>query len=77
MKNKKEKRKQKLESAIEALLDFIYKNDLEKNLIQFTPYHFRFVGEKTVDIWPSSHKMFVHGTSGSVEYDYVEDLHLK
>lgn len=56
----------------EKLMNFLCENDLEKEVHQFSPYHFRI--KERLDVWPGSKKYYVRGTSGSQSYGSVQEI---
>jgi hypothetical protein len=63
---------QELKKRTDALINFIYENDLERDFEQYSPYHFRLKGK--IDVWPISQKFYVRGTTRSQVYGSVGEL---
>ena len=61
-----------LKERIQELEDFCCANDLERELKQFSPYHFRIVGK--IDIWPGRKIYYIPGWNHSKSYSNLNEL---
>ena len=61
-----------LKRNIQELEDFCCANDLERELKQFSPYHFRLLGK--IDIWPGRKILYIQGRNHSENYWDINDL---
>lgn len=69
---KKKKQQKPWKEETEKLMNFIYENELENDFQQFSPYHFRILGN--LDVWAGSKKYYVHNSGGSCFYENVDEL---
>jgi len=62
-------------NPIEALYEFAMQHDLEGDLIQFSPYHFRLKTKKcTIDLWPTSGSFRIDHKSPTQRYLEINEL---